>query len=40
MNKWNDDKTFVPVVVFALAVICIYLVLFGIRVAVFLYSLI
>ena len=40
MNKWDDDKTFVPVMVFALTIICVYFALFCIKTAIFLYQLI
>ncbi len=38
MNKWNDDKTFVPVMVFALTIICVYFALFCVKIGIFLYE--
>lgn len=38
MNKFNDDKTFVPVMVFALTVISVYLAVFCAKIALFLYQ--
>jgi len=40
MNKFNDDRTFVPVMVFALTVIGVYLAVFCVKIALFLYQLV